>query len=87
MSEQSLLEFPCEFPIKIMGRTREGFAQAVLTVVARHAPTFDPATMEMRASRQGNYISLTCTIQAHSRAQLDGLYRELTAHPDVLVVL
>ena len=87
MSDDSLIEFPCDFPIKIMGETRDGFAQAVLDVVARHAPGFDAATMEMRSSRGGKYLSLTCTIRAVSKGQLDALYMELTAHPFVKIVL
>ena len=87
MSEDSLLQFPCDFPIKIMGQRQDGFAQAVLEVVLRHAPDFDAAAMEMRPSAKGNYISLTCTIHAVSRAQLDALYGELSAHPLVKVVL
>lgn len=87
MAEQSLLEFPCDFPLKIMGRRQDGFAQAVLEVVLRHAPDFDAAAMEMRPSARGNYMSLTCTIRAVSRQQLDALYRELSAHPQVRVVL
>src|SRR5213592_4440471 len=84
---ETLLEFPCAFPLKIMGRTQDGFAQAVLEVVLRHAPDFDSASMEMRASRQGNYLSLTCVVNATSREQLDALYRELSAHPQVVMVL
>jgi hypothetical protein len=84
---ESLLQFPTAFPIKVMGLTRDGFAQAVVTVVRRHAPEFDPATVEMRASSRGKYLSLTCTITATSRAQLDDLYRELSAHPMVVMVL
>lgn len=83
----SLLEFPCAFPIKIMGRTRDGFAQAIVAVVQKHAPDFDPVTLEMRASSAGKYLSLTCTINATSREQLDGLYRELSSHPMVAMVL
>ncbi len=82
-----LLAFPCEFPIKIMGLTQKGFAQAVIEIVARHAPDFDPATMEMRPSREGKYLSLTCTIRAVSREQLDALYRDLCDHPMVTMVL
>jgi len=85
--QQSLLEFPTDFPIKIMGKAADGFAQAVLEVVLAHAPDFDAARMEMRASSGGNYIALTCTIRATSRAQLDALYRDLTGHPMVKVVL
>lgn len=84
---ETLLEFPCVFPLKIMGKTRDGFAQEVLQVVLRHAADFDSSSMEMRASREGHYISLTCSINATSKAQLDALYRELSAHPGVAVVL
>ena len=87
MSKDTLLEFPCDFPLKIMGANDAGFAQAIATVVISHAPDFDVATMEMRPSKAGNYLSLTCTVRAVSQAQLDALYRELTAHPAVKVVL
>jgi putative lipoic acid-binding regulatory protein len=88
MAEQeTLLEFPCDFPLKIMGESREGFAEAVVAVVQQHAPDFDAARIEMRASSGGKYISLTCTITATSKPQLDDLYRALTAHPWVKVVL
>ncbi|MDP1653591.1 MAG: DUF493 domain-containing protein [Rhodocyclaceae bacterium] len=87
MAEESLLEFPCDFPLKVMGATQEGFAQAMVEVVLRHAPDFDAAKVEMRPSRAGNYISLTCTIRATSKPQLDALYRELTAHSWVKIVL
>lgn len=87
MSDESLLQFPCDFPIKVMGQRQDGFAQAVLDVVLRHAPDFDAAAMEMRPSAKGNYMSLTCTIRAVSRAQLDALYQELSGHPLVKVVL
>jgi uncharacterized protein len=85
--EATLLAFPCDFPIKVMGKTQTGFAQAVIAVVRRHAPDFEPATLEMRPSREGKYLSLTCTIHAVSRAQLDDLYRELCDHPMVTMVL
>jgi hypothetical protein len=84
---ESLLIFPAAFPIKVMGLTRDGFAQAIVTLVQKHAPDFDPATVEMRASRRGKYLSLTCTVNAISREQLDDLYRELTSQPDVVMVL
>ncbi len=85
--DPSLIEYPCEFPIKIMGHTRAGFAQAVLEVVLRHVPDFDGATMEMRTSKHGRYLSITCSINATSRAQLDALYAELCDHPLVVMVL
>jgi len=83
----TLLEFPCDFPLKIMGATREGFAQAVVEVVLKHAPDFDAAKVEMRPSKAGNYLSVTCVVRATSKAQLDALYRELTSHPWVKIVL
>jgi putative lipoic acid-binding regulatory protein len=82
-----LLVFPTAFPIKVMGRRDEGYAQAVLEVVMRHAPDFDPATMEMRPSKAGKYLSLTVTITARSREQLDALYKDLSGHPMVMMVL
>jgi uncharacterized protein len=84
---ETLIEFPCDFPIKVMGKATDGFAQAVADVVLKHAPDFDAATMEMRPSKAGNYLSLTCTIRAVSQPQLDALYRELTSHPLVKIVL
>lgn len=84
---ESLLAFPCDFPIKILGPAQPGFAQAMAAVVVRHAPDFDAATMEMRPSREGKYLSLTTTIRATSREQLDDLYRELCDHPMVKMVL
>ena len=86
-AQVTLLEFPCEFPIKIMGRREDGFAQVIADIVVRHAPDFDPATLEMRTSSAGNYLSLTATVNATSREQLDDLYRDLVAQPMVAMVL
>ena len=83
----SLIKYPCDFPIKIMGTSQAGFAQAVVDIVQRHAPDFDPATVEMRVSRAKKYLSVTTTIRATSREQLDALYRELSDHPLVVMVL
>jgi putative lipoic acid-binding regulatory protein len=69
-----------------MGTAVDGFAQTIAAVVLEHAPEFDAATIEMRASSGGKYLSLTCTIHATSQAQLDALYRALTSHPLVKVV-
>lgn len=85
--KDSPLKFPCVFPIKVMGRTQDGFAQAVADVVVKHASDFDPGALEMRASKEGNWLSVTATINANSREQLDDLYRELVAHPMVKMVL
>ena len=87
MVEGSLLAFPCDFPIKVMGRKQQGFAQEVMDVALRHGPDFDPATMAMRPSRQGRYLSVTCVVRATSREQLDALYRDLCDHPGVVMVL
>ncbi len=82
-----LLQFPCDFPIKVMGATVDGFAHAICTLVQQHDPGFDPATLEMRPSKNGNYIGLTVTVRAVSQEHLDNLYRALTQHPMVKVVL
>lgn len=87
MQTESALKFPTDFPIKVMGKRVNGFAQAVVDVVQRHAPDFDPATLELRVSKEGNYLSVTATVNATSREQLDDLYRALTSHPMVKVVL
>lgn len=85
--QESLIAYPCRFPIKIMGARVDGFAEAISALVREHAPDFDPASLEMRPSRNGNYLGLTVTITATSREQLDGLYLALTRHPMVKVVL
>jgi hypothetical protein len=85
--DASPLAFPCDFPIKVMGRKQPGFAQAVTDIVLKHAPDFDPATVGMRPSRQGRYLSVTCVVRATSREQLDALYQELCDHPGVVMVL
>ena len=83
----SLIEYPSDFPIKVMGRTQAGFAQSILAVVKRHAPDFDETTVGMRPSREGKYLSLTFTIRATSREQLDAIYMELSDHPMVSMAL
>lgn len=118
--QPSLIEYPCDFPIKIMGRVdglpvkpainqksdatlssvsddsnaafsaehgRQDFIQAVLMIVKRHAPDFDEASLEVRISKKNTYLSVTCTIRAVSRAQLDVLYQELCDHPTVVMAL
>lgn len=85
--EQSLIEYPSAFPIKVMGANVDGFAQAVVEVAMRFDPGFDPATVEMRPSKGANYLGLTLTVTATSREQLDDLYRALSSHPMVKVVL
>ena len=87
MSKPSLIEYPSDFPIKIMGTMHDDFAQTMLDVVLQHDPDFDANKMEMRPSSSGNYLSVTVTVRATSREQLDNLYRALSGHPMVKVVL
>ncbi len=87
MNTDSLITYPSDFPIKIMGLSTPEFNEVLIGVVQRHAPDFNAATIECRPSKAGRYVSLTCTVRAHSREQLDNLYRELSAHPLVKVVL
>lgn len=86
-ARETLIEYPCDFPIKAMGACVDGFAQTVIDAVLRHAPDFDPASAEMRTSSKGNYLAVTCTFRAHSQQQVDALYIELSSHPLVKVVL
>ncbi|MFM8589571.1 MAG: YbeD family protein [Limnohabitans sp.] len=85
--KDSLIEYPCRFPIKVMGAMADGFADALAEVARRFDPGFDPATMELRPSKGGNYLGVTITVTATSREQLDNLYRALTGHPMVKIVL
>jgi putative lipoic acid-binding regulatory protein len=83
----SLIDYPSAFPIKVMGAQVEGFEAAVVAIAREFDPGFDPRTVERRPSRAGNYLGLTITITATSREQLDELYRTLSTHPMVRVVL
>ena len=85
--DQSLIVYPSEFPIKVMGPHADGFVDAIVQVARQFDPDFDHATVETRPSKGGNYLGITITITATSRPQLDELYRTLTAHPMVKIVL
>ncbi len=85
--EQSLIEYPSQFPIKVMGANVEGFAEAIVRVAQQFDPGFDAGSIETRPSKAGNYLGVTITITATSREQLDELYRTLSTHPMVKVVL
>lgn len=85
--EESLIEYPSRFPIKVMGENVEGFVHAVTQVALNFDPAFDAGTIETRPSSGGKYLGVTITITATSREQLDELYRTLTTHPMVKVVL
>jgi len=86
-AKDSLIEYPSAFPIKVMGAKVDGFVHAVTTIARQFDPTFDASTVELRDSSQGNYLGITITVTATSRQQLDDLYRALTSHPMVKVVL
>ncbi|AOS81966.1 MULTISPECIES: HP0495 family protein [Hydrogenophaga] len=85
--EQSLITYPTHFPIKVMGENVEGFAEAIVEIVRNFDPSFDVATLERRPSKAGNYMGLTVAVFVTSRDQLDEVYRTLTTHPMVKVVL
>ncbi|MEO8006223.1 MAG: DUF493 domain-containing protein [Betaproteobacteria bacterium] len=87
MTEPSLIEYPTDFPIKIMGRREPRLVQNLVEIVLKHAPDFDPTTVEMRTSKKNSYLSITCTVRATSREQLDALYRELCDYQAVVMVL
>lgn len=85
--KDTLFEFPCDFPLKVMGRRTDDFRSLVLGIVQKHVGAVTPDKIEERPSKDGNYLSLTCTFSAQSKAQLDDLYRELTSCERVLIVL
>ncbi len=85
--DESPLQFPCSFPIKVMGHNVEDFSHQVLAIVGRHVPGLEAQAVNSRASGKGNYLALTITIEAQSRAQLDAIYHELSACPLVLMAL
>lgn len=87
MTEDTLFEFPTDFPVKMMGAASDEFRSLALGIVTRHFGEIDPARIEERPSKGGKYLGLTVTVRAESKAQLDALYMELTACRQVLVAL
>ena len=85
--EQSLIEYPSQFPIKVMGLKADGFVHAITSIAKRFDPDFDAATVELRPSKADKYLGVTITVTATSREQLDELYRTLSTHPMVKMVL
>jgi putative lipoic acid-binding regulatory protein len=83
----SPIEYPCDFPIKVFGQSQQGFAHAVMQVLVRHDPDFQAGSMQITSSSKARFISLTCTVRAHSREQLDMLYQDLCDHPMVVMAL
>ncbi len=86
-AEETLIEFPCNFPIKVMGETHADFTMEITRTIQAHWPAFDTHLIEIRGSSNGKYLSLTCLVYVISKPQLDEIYRSLTAHPMVKVVL
>lgn len=82
-----LINFPCDFPIKVMGETQDTFAQTIIDLIQTKQPSFNASHIEMRASSGGKYISLTCTVHVHSQIELDNIYRVISAHPLVKFTL
>lgn len=85
--QESLIEYPSRFPIKVMGLKQDGFVHAITSLAREHDPGFDASTIELRDSSAGKYLGITITVLATSREMLDDLYRALTSHPMVKVVL
>lgn len=86
-SEESLLKFPCQFPIKIMGKKEDNFDAVVVEIIRRHIPERQDFIVKSRLSRNARYMSVTVTINATSKAQLDNIYMDLTAHEKVIMAL
>jgi putative lipoic acid-binding regulatory protein len=84
---ETLLEFPCDFPIKMMGRDDDGFQTAAVALVERHAGKVAASAINVARSRNGNFVSITITIEAKSQQQLDNIYNDLSKHEDILVAL
>ena len=86
-ARKSLIEYPSRFPIKVMGPKVDGFVHAITSIAQQFDPAFDAASIELRNSKAGNYLGITITVNATSREQLDELYRTLSTHPMVKIVL
>ena len=85
--EDSVMTFPCRFPIKVMGMAEENFDITVVNIVRRHVPDLTEGSVKSRLSKEGKYISVTVTVEAESKQQLDNIYLELTSHEKVLMAL
>ena len=87
MNDETLLEFPCDFPIKIMGKATDDFRSLALGIVSQHFGELRPENIEERPSKGDRYMSITCTVRAENKAQIDACYMDLTACQQVLVAL
>jgi hypothetical protein len=86
-TRESAIEFPCDFPIKVVGKAAQDFDTLVVEIVRRHVADLTEESVSVRASRGGNYVAMTVTVRAHSQQQLDALYTELSGHERVVMVL
>jgi len=84
---ETLLEFPCDFPIKVFGLASSEFEAAAYAIVRKHAPTLAENALTMRYSKDNKYLALTIMVKASSQAQLDAIYSELSSHPEIMMVL
>ncbi|MFA5983969.1 MAG: DUF493 domain-containing protein [Methylococcaceae bacterium] len=87
MSEDTLLEFPCQFAIKVMGKTSPELDIIVIEIVKRHSPELNTEAVRLRPSKAGNYTAVTITIEAYSKQQLDAIYQDLTDCPHIMMAL
>ena len=87
MTDEALLEFPCEFPVKMMGRDTPEFGETVRLLVEKHVGPIDDAAIRKAMSRNGNFVSITITVNAESQQQLDDIYRDVSTHEEVLMAL
>jgi putative lipoic acid-binding regulatory protein len=87
MSDETILEFPCQFPIKLMGRDTPSFRNTVRSLVEKHTGRLSDDAIQSLLSRNGRFVSITITVDAQSRQQLDDIYRDATDHADVLMAL
>ena len=87
IDEDTIMEFPCQFPIKAMGKVEENFDILVVSIVRNHVPDISENAVKSRLSKEGKFVSITVTVEAESKQQLDNIYRELTAHEKVLWAL
>jgi len=86
-NDQSLMTFPCDFEIKIIGNNTDSFVREIISIARKHFPDIDDAAIQSKPSGQGNYTAISIKLHVNDQATLDGLYMELTKHPDIKMVL